>query len=718
MKISRCWGWLLVAGLLLSTTPLRAEEAAPDPTLPKCPANWRVDVIAQTPKILHPSVVCCAPDGRIFLGEDPMDMGSDSKKPTDRILCLFPDGKVTVFADGLHAVFGLQYIDGKLYVHHVPKFSVFTDDNGVGRDRIDLIDCTNPNPAPGFNDHIPANCRLAMDGFLYVSTGDKGVYGAVGKDGKTAEIYGGGVFRMRPDGTDLEVYSTGTRNHLDVAVNSEDEIFTYDNTDDGNGWWTRVTHMVDGGFYGYPYDYKPQRPYTLWMMTDYGSGSGTGAIAYNEDALPADYQGNAFVCDWARKQVLRLTLAREGGSYKVAEREDFLTPGTAEFRPVGLAVSPDGLSLLVTDWNFGGWKRNEPAGRLLKVAYTGASQAMAKPAWYVPAATGRKFDASVADLIAGLSHPAQSVRLVAQRRLAERGAEATAALTRLLADKTTPATSRWNAIWTLDAMDGGKAGRDAILAALADPEPSVRRQAARELGTRHAGEAVEPLIGLLGSDSPLGADPSVRFQAATALGRIGDVKAVGPLLKQLGEPDLFTRYAVFTALNRIGRADRAAWPLIAVGLRSSDPRVREGALFALRETFEEPVVKALADYAAAGDQPAEARAAALGVLSDLARQPKPWDGKWWGTQPVKSPRPSRTEDWSGTSTALAALRSTLADSQPSVLEAAVLGLQAAKDTGSAGKVLEVFSRSPTRKSAVPSSASWPRPKAPAAKNWF
>ena len=42
-----------------------------------------------------------------------------------RILCLHPDGRITTFADGLHAVFGMQYIDGKLLVLHNPKFSVF-----------------------------------------------------------------------------------------------------------------------------------------------------------------------------------------------------------------------------------------------------------------------------------------------------------------------------------------------------------------------------------------------------------------------------------------------------------------------------------------------------------------------------------------------------------------------------------------------------------------
>jgi glucose/arabinose dehydrogenase len=187
-----------------------------------------------------------------------------------------------------------------------------------------------------------------------MSTGDKGIFGATGSDGSSAEIRGGGLIRFRADGTHLEVYATGTRNHLDFAINAEDEIFTYDNTDDGNGWWTRVTHMVDGGYYGYPFDYKPRRPYTLWMMADYGGGSPTGAIAYNEDALPAEYRGNLFLCEWGRKQLLRLRVSREGATYKIDERvqldgKDFLSEGTKPFRPVGIAIAPDGLSFYIAD---------------------------------------------------------------------------------------------------------------------------------------------------------------------------------------------------------------------------------------------------------------------------------------------------------------------------------------------------------------------------------
>src|SRR5436190_23121546 len=275
--------------------------------LPQPIAGWRIEIIAEAPKLRHPSVVACAPDGRVFVAEDPMDISLPKADATEgRILCFHPDGRITVFAENLYAVFGMQYLEGKLYVAHAPKFSVFTDDNGGGRERIDLIESLNPKPwALDWNDHVPANFRLAMDGYFYMAVGDKGIYGAVGRDGKRVDLHGGGILRFRPDGTQLEVYCTGTRNHLDVAINAEDEIFTYDNTDDGNGWWTRITHMVDGGFYGYPYDYKPRRPYTLWMMADYGGGSPTGALAYNEDALPKEYHGNLFMCEWGKAQLAR-----------------------------------------------------------------------------------------------------------------------------------------------------------------------------------------------------------------------------------------------------------------------------------------------------------------------------------------------------------------------------------------------------------------------------
>jgi len=641
---------------------------------PKGPADWKVEVVAKYPDLKYPSVLCFAPDGRLFIGEDPMDMEGPPTQPGDRILCFHPDGKVTVFADGLNAVFGLQYVDGKLYVHHTPKFSVYTDDHGVGKDRVDLIDCTNPRPAPGFNDHIPSNCHLAMDGYLYISTGDKGIYGAVGKDGKTAEIHGGGLARMRPDGTDLEVYATGTRNHLDVALTSEDEMFTYDNTDDGHGWWTRVTHMVDGGFYGYPWDYKPQRPYTLWMMGDYGGGSGCASIAYDEDALPEKYRGNLFLSDWARKEVLRLEIARVGATWKIVSTEKFLTAGGGEFRPLGQAVSPDGMSIYICDWNYGGWTaKGKQTGRLIKATYTGAaSLAAAKPAWYVPAAMAQPFEASTADLVKGLSHPSREVRLVAQRRLADR--KATAELEAVLASGAAPA--KWHAIWALDAIGAGSA---AVQAALKDPDASVRRQAARQLGTRRVKEAVDALVALL--QDP---DLTVQFWAATALGRIGASSAIPALQEALKGKDLFARYAAFHALNRIGRADSTAWTAIVKGFESPDAAVREGTAFALRETYDENLVRALAAASRTADT--------IAALAEIFKSPAPWKGQWWGTQPVGQPRPPKVVEYGGTQLALETLRAALEDSKADVRRAAVDSVVATKDAQAAAVLRGLFAK--------------------------
>src|SRR4030095_3505786 len=92
---------------------------------------------------------------------------------------------------------------------------------------------------------------------FYISVGDRGIYQAKSaKDGSTLTLPGGGIIRCRPDGTQLEIFSTGARNHTQFTLDAEDNAFTRDNTDDGNGWWTRLTHHIEGGYYGYPYDYQ------------------------------------------------------------------------------------------------------------------------------------------------------------------------------------------------------------------------------------------------------------------------------------------------------------------------------------------------------------------------------------------------------------------------------------------------------------------------------
>jgi putative heme-binding domain-containing protein len=426
-------------------------------------------------------------------------------------------------------------------------------------------------------------------------------------------------------------------------------------------------------------------------MAEYGGGSPCGAVGYNEDALPAEYRGNLFHCEWGKGHVARFVVERAGGTYRVVSNEKFMTPG-GEFRPLGITVTPDGLGFIVTDWNFGGWKQPSEGGkrgRLFRVTWTGKSEAAPKPQWFVDAGTGKPFTASQSDVVDALKHPARSVRMTAQRRIADRGKEFIDPLVALLKDRNAPSHARWHAIWALDAIDGGKAARDEIISVADDKsgDVSVRRQAVRQLGTRRVAEAVTNLLQHVLEDP----DASLRFHAATALGRIGAAWAVTDMVANLrGESDFFTQYATFTALNRIGRADPKAWAQLLSALTSNDPHVLQFMAFAARETYDPALVKALADYVNDTSNGADARAAALTALAPLHRQPKPWNGNWWFTQPVLTPRPKKEIEWEGTRQVVASLRAGLKDTAPAVRLAAVKGLQVAPDPAAGDELAAMF----------------------------
>ncbi|MEW6160046.1 MAG: HEAT repeat domain-containing protein [Verrucomicrobiota bacterium] len=693
------------AALLLFALAVWADAASPS-GFPQPRAPWKIELVASAPAVRHPSVVCAAPDGRVFVAEDPMDISAPANAAQGRIVCLHPNGRQTVFAENLYAVFGMQYLEGKLYVLHNPKFSVFTDANGVGQDRQDLIESTHPNPwALDWNDHVPANFKLAMDGFFYVAVGDKGIFGAVGRDGKRLDLHGGGVIRMRPNGTQIEVYCRGIRNILDVALNSEDEIFTYDNTDEQQ-WMGRLTHMVDGGFYGYPYDFIPRRPYTLWMMADFGGGAATGAFAYDDDALPPEYRDNLFLADFGKRQVMRVRIEREGGTYRVLSNEDLIPDPPEDFRPVGIAPGADGASIYICDWQHRDVKANVTVGRLWKLSYpANLTQSTPRPDWYLPAAMGQPIAASDSHLIAALSHPSKKVRLTAQRRLTDRAASGRKEIVRelqsLFGNRSAASHARWHALWALHTIDPKVAGRIAMGEVSADSDATVRRQAARQLGESSNASALVPLQQAL-EDREL----SVRFAAATALGRIANRSAIPALVTALNETDLFTRYAVFTALNRIGRSDSTAWPDLVRHLAHDLPAIREGIELALRETYNPVLADELIDAATdkkspksnpspaqrSGENAELARVMATRLVAALHHKTPEWKGEWWAYHPVNSPPPIKSVPWERTPKILKCLRQLLPDSNPQVRLAALAGIREAKDTEATVEVCALFER--------------------------
>ncbi|MBM3823160.1 MAG: DUF1080 domain-containing protein [Verrucomicrobia bacterium] len=684
---------LLRLGLLISwcgvlrDAPTQAHAA---PTAPVPLPGWRIELIAEAPRVQHPSVVCAAPDGRFFVAEDPMDIKAPPDSRQGRILTFFPDGRVTVFATNLHAVFGMQYLEGHLYVLHNPRFTRFRDVHGEGREPFDLIESTLPNPwALDWNDHVPANFRLGLDGRFYVAVGDKGLYQCRGRDGSVVNLKGGGILRMRPDGTELEIFSTGVRNILDMGRDAEDELFTYDNTDE-HQWMGRLTHMIDGGFYGYPHDFIPQRPYTLWMMHDFGAGAATGVEVALEDGWPFEFRGHLFQADFGKRQVTRVALERHGATFRVARHQDLFQEIPEDFRPVGIAFSSDGRSLFICDWQHRDVKAQATVGRLWRLVRESPEPAAPRPDWWRPLAMGETRTVPTLELITALTHPSHAVRLTAQRSLSRQGASAADALKSVVLDRNFSPQARIHALWALDTIEHGRVLRSHWTELLHETNAVVARQMARQLGNRRMSEAVPLLSSALVQGR---ADVSVRFQAATALGRIGSTEAIPFLVESLADGDLFLRHAAFRALQRIGTLHPESWKTIARGFSDAREKVREGVAFAMREVYQAELAKVLLDLASTRVS-APARIESVRLLATLSHQPAPWKGEWWAYHPAKAPTPRKTERWSETPAILEALRKYLDDEEPAIRELAATGLGDARDEASAAELSRLAQSDP------------------------
>jgi putative membrane-bound dehydrogenase-like protein len=686
---------------LLCAVSLHAQTP-PAPPLPPLLGDTalKVEVFASFPNVETPTTVAAAPDGSVYVGNDPRDSRLNTKAPECTITRFAPDGKAqTVFAKELYSPAGSLWHDGWLYVIHNPLLSRFKDTNGdgVADVREDLVTSLGPQPHEGLNDHVVSGFTLGMDGFFYISVGDKGVYHATGKDGSDATLQGGGIVRCRPDGAGLEVYSGGTRNHLEVDLDAMDHAFTLDNTDDGNGWWTRLCYHIESGYYGYPFYYKndqtnglktpgPQKPQSwpgapevnerfLPALTDFGGGSPCGGLCYMSDGLPEKYRGKLLFSEWGQRKVHVIEVAPDGASFKFVSNEPLLSEDKGgSFRPMQMYVAADG-SLLVSDWGYGGWKSGpKSVGTIWRVSWPDA-----KPAPRLPDAE----KASVEELIKALDHVDRNERLRAEWALVHRGGSVIPQLIETMNNREASDIQRAHALWTLDLIGEKSAdlrsqASGLIRQVVADQSANIRAQAIRALGVRgvqESGKEIAPLVN----------DPNaeVRLQVAITAGRLGHGNGAGVM-----DEDRWVRFASRVSFAKAGKVAEMAKSLgQTAGDRSGNlnwlgtwrtmdttQAVRRGyeqMHLALGTTYDVKVVDALTQV---DPRDTRSRVAAVEALGQIAYMPKEWDGHWWGTQPVKSPPPLNSVAWSGTTKAVAALTSALSDKDTSLRLAAAKAL--------------------------------------------
>ena len=659
----------LIAVALLASSALAQKK-------PKVPEGFEVRLVATVPAVQYPCQVATAPGDLLFVAEDPMDQVGPYESKNGKILMFKGEKDPVEFAGGFRAVQGMAWRQGELYVCHMPFLTVLADKDGDGKadSRKDLFTDLGPTNNKGLNDHIVSGLQFGIDGHLYISVGDKGIPKATGPDGRTIQIKGGGCVRCRPDGTCIEVVSTGTRNHLEVNLDAQDNIFTYDNTDDGLGWWTRVTHHIDGGYYGYAYDYHTRPDRFLNRMAEYGGGSPCGAVFYKEDAWPGKYRGMGFWAEWGKGKVQAIRFKPKGASFEVAEMIDFAVPdGVDNFRPIDLAVSYDGRTMYVADWGMGGWgSKTEKVGRVWAISPT--EKVATKP-------RGKDTD-SVDDLIAGLDHPSFNERIRVQNALIKRGREILPKVEWKLAlrigggidDGTAPEIVRRHLVWVLDGIIGDTPdGNRTVLNAI---KSGLTTGGIRALGLRRVREAT-PFLSTLISKPELFAEPASEYalESLIALGRIGDPSSIEAIAPYVTHPDPYVSFSARIALRRIDSWTEA----VGVARVSTDPKVRLGILSAMDEQYREGAAAALISWAKSANRPADERAAAIRYLSSIHKKAEPWDGSWWGTRPAAGEPPAKTIAWEATKAIVETIQASLSDPEPAVRLASIEAVKVMKE---------------------------------------
>jgi glucose/arabinose dehydrogenase len=345
----------------------------PADAMPKTLAGFKVDLFAEG--LNNPRLITTAPNGDLFVAES-----------TPGQIVVFhgitAEGKAQsqqTFATGLHLPFGIAfYPPGPnpqyVYVGNTDSVVRFAYQNGdlKARGNPETIIPTLPSSSGG---HVTRNVTFSPDGKrLFVAVGSAS--NVADTDTTEAEHNRANILVANPDGSNLHVYASGIRNPVGLTIDPKTgELWTSVNERDmlgDNLPPDYITHVQEGGFYGWPWYYTGGNPDPRMngkhpelkdksivpdVLLEPHNASLQIAF-YGGKQFPAEYSGDIFAAEhgsWNRsiRTGYEVILVPVRNGKATGEYEDFLTgfvtpEGGVWGRPVGVAVASDG-SLVVTD---------------------------------------------------------------------------------------------------------------------------------------------------------------------------------------------------------------------------------------------------------------------------------------------------------------------------------------------------------------------------------
>jgi glucose/arabinose dehydrogenase len=346
--------------------------AKPDNMWPQAPAGFKVELYASG--LGEPRQIRTAPNGDFFVadshkGEIQIFRGRDK------------DGKreqVSTFATGMKRPFGINFYPPGAN----PQWVYVGNTDSVVRLPYKNGDLKASGPAEKLVSDLPAGGYHWTRDLVFSKDG-KQLFVAVGSgsniddpDTHASEFHRADILEYTPEGKFVGVYATGIRNPVGLGINPQTgELWCSVNERDELGDNLApdyVTHVQQGGFYGWPFYYigghadprlggKHPELKDKVIVPDVllqPHNASLGLTFYEGAQFPKEYSGDLFASEhgsWNRAtragyEVIRVPL--ENG-HATGVYEDFLTgfvtpEGNAWGRPVGVAVAKDG-SLYVTD---------------------------------------------------------------------------------------------------------------------------------------------------------------------------------------------------------------------------------------------------------------------------------------------------------------------------------------------------------------------------------
>jgi glucose/arabinose dehydrogenase len=321
----------------------------------------------------QPRELRTAPNGDIFV--------ADSSAGEIKVMHGMKDGKaesVTTFAKGFNRPFGMAFYP----LGSDPQYIYVGNTDSVVRLPYRNGDLKARGPAeiivktlPSGGGHWTRNIVFTREGKkMLVSVGSRS--NVDDADNNPGEVNRADVLEFNPDGTGQRIFASGIRNCVGEAIQPETgDLWCSTNERDllGNNLPPDyITHIQDGGFYGWPWYYtgghqdprhKGKHPELKdkVLVPDVllqPHNASLGIVFYEGNQFPAEYKGQIFAAEhgsWNREartgyEVIRVQIdhGKATGVY-----EDFVTgfvtpDGQVWGRPVGVTVASDG-SLLVSD---------------------------------------------------------------------------------------------------------------------------------------------------------------------------------------------------------------------------------------------------------------------------------------------------------------------------------------------------------------------------------